>query len=161
MLFFSDEFGPQSRGWELEVRLENETQSKQGNVLIDWNLTGAQKQVGSGRRCLTSFLRHDLLAKFAFLYIFFTVNKNTTDRSFNEFTVFVCVCVCVQIQATGSWTSAGTQTEAMIDLKQPFTSTLSHLRLQVLSHNHAQGHDRNNQVQVIYTHTHALPVSSG
>ncbi|KAB5579798.1 hypothetical protein PHYPO_G00199100 [Pangasianodon hypophthalmus] len=104
-----DEFGPESRGWELEVRLENETQSKRGNVLIDWDLTGAQEQ----------------------------------------------------IRATGSWNSAGRQTEAMLELKQPFTSTLSHLHLQVLSHNHAQqqGHGRNNQIHLSWDHGTPMNVS--
>ncbi|XP_053537772.1 uncharacterized protein LOC108267234 [Ictalurus punctatus] len=102
-----DEFGPESRGWELEVRLENETQSKRGNVLIDWNLIGVQEQ----------------------------------------------------IQATGSWNSAGRQTEAMLQLKQPFTSTLSHLKVQVLSRDHAQGHGRNNQVHLSWDYGTPVNVS--
>lgn len=64
--------------------------------------------------------------------------------------------MCAQIQATGSWSSAGTQTAAMLEIKQPFTSTLSHLQLQVLSHHHAQGNGRNNQVHLLHTYTHRL-----
>lgn len=52
LLVFSGEFGPQTRGWGMEVRLENETQSKRGNIQIDWDLTGAQEQVKSVGRCL-------------------------------------------------------------------------------------------------------------
>ncbi|KAM9500898.1 uncharacterized protein Hap1MRO34_006625 [Clarias gariepinus] len=35
----------ESRGWELEIRLENETQSKRGNVILNWDLTGLQEEV--------------------------------------------------------------------------------------------------------------------
>ncbi|TSS97525.1 Vitellogenin [Bagarius yarrelli] len=102
-----DEFGPQSHGWELEVRLENETQSKRANIIIDWDLTGAQDQ----------------------------------------------------IQATGSWNSEGRQTEAILELKQPFTSILTHLHIQVLSQNHVQGYGRNNQLFLSWDHGKPMNVS--
>ncbi|KAK3567891.1 hypothetical protein QTP86_027307 [Hemibagrus guttatus] len=102
-----DEFGPQTRGWELEVRLENETRSKRGNVVIEWDLTGAQEQ----------------------------------------------------IQATASWNSAGGQSEAVLELKQPFTPNLTHLHLQVLSHDHEQGHGRNDQLHLSWDHGTPVNIS--
>ncbi|XP_058251674.1 apolipophorins isoform X3 [Hemibagrus wyckioides] len=102
-----DEFGPQTRGWGLEVRFENDTQSKRGNVVIEWDLTGAQEQ----------------------------------------------------IQATGSWNSAGTQSEAVLELKQPFTPALPYVHLQVLSHDHEQGHGRNNQLHLSWDHGTPVNVS--
>ncbi|XP_047657702.1 uncharacterized protein LOC113644112 isoform X2 [Tachysurus fulvidraco] len=102
-----DEFGPQTRGWELEVRLENENQAKQAKVVIDWDLTGAQEQ----------------------------------------------------IQATGSWNSSGGQNEAVLELKQPFTSVLKHVHLQVLSHKRELGHGRNNQLHFSWDHGTPMNVS--
>ncbi|XP_046708205.1 uncharacterized protein LOC124387728 [Silurus meridionalis] len=104
-----DEFGPQSRGWDLEISLENETQSKHANVVIDWDLQGAREQ----------------------------------------------------IQATGSWNSGGRQTKAVLELKQPFTSTLSHLHVQVLAQSHAQGRQqgRNHQVHLSWDRGTPMNVS--
>lgn len=71
--FISDEFGPQTRGWELEVRLENENQAKRAKVVIDWDLTGAQEQVGSGPEMCLSLLKREIISKICvFCFKFFS-----------------------------------------------------------------------------------------
>ncbi|XP_066536340.1 uncharacterized protein [Hoplias malabaricus] len=62
-----------------------------------------------------------------------------------------------EIRATGSWTSEGKKTEAILDVQQPFTPTLSHLHLHTLSHSLQHGHDSNNQL--IFSWDHGTPVN--
>lgn len=113
----------------------------------DWSTGAGRKFDGNG------------LGLFSGMSFFQNMHFCSSINSFHSVTLgwleLNSLCVCVQIQATGSWDSADSQSKAMLEIKQPFTSTLSHLHLQMLSHSHTQGHGRNNQVHgTSYTHTH-------
>lgn len=68
--------------------------------------------------------------------------------------IYVCVSVlvCLKVRALSSWSRSEELNETKLELKQPFSSTLSQMSLHSLSHR-SQGEQRSNHQVDCHTFT--------
>lgn len=116
----------------MDLRVENDTQRKVGDLSVNWTLFGSHDQVRPDRFVVWAFF---------YYYIFFIF----------YYTYKSLVC-CVQVRIQGTWTLVSRQMDSL-EQKQPFISTLAQFHIHALSHGPNHKHDSNNQVHSYHSQT--------